>query len=138
MNLTNIPLLGVLRERMSWLNQRQALLSQNVANADTPGYAARDLKAPDFSQILSEQRTGSPNEFAPTLRVTDPMHIEVNTASQGGFTETVSADTDANPTGNSVSLEEEMIKVANTQAQYQAASNLYAKAVTMMRTAIGH
>jgi flagellar basal-body rod protein FlgB len=37
-----------------------------------------------------------------------------------------------------VSLEVEMIKVADTQAQYAAAANIYAKAVSMMRTAIGH
>ena len=45
MNLPDIPLFAMLRERMSWLNQRQGVLSQNVANADTPGYGARDLKA---------------------------------------------------------------------------------------------
>ena len=38
----------MLRERMSWLNARQDVLSQNVANADTPGYTARDLKPLDF------------------------------------------------------------------------------------------
>ena len=38
----------MLRERMTWLNQRQDTLSQNVANADTPRYVARDLKPLDF------------------------------------------------------------------------------------------
>jgi flagellar basal-body rod protein FlgB len=37
-----------------------------------------------------------------------------------------------------VSLEVEMVKVSDTQAQFQAAANLYAKAMTLMRTAIGH
>ena len=43
-----------------------------------------------------------------------------------------------NPNGNAVSLEMEMIKVSDTQAQFQAAANLYAKAMTLMKTAIGH
>jgi flagellar basal-body rod protein FlgB len=47
-------------------------------------------------------------------------------------------DSEANPNGNTVSLEQEMIKVSDTQAQFQAATNLYAKAMTMMKTAIGH
>jgi flagellar basal-body rod protein FlgB len=47
-------------------------------------------------------------------------------------------DVEANPSGNSVSLEQEMIKVADTQAQFQAASSLYGKTMTMMKTAIGH
>ena len=135
MNLPGIPLLNVLRERMSWLNSRQSVLSQNVANADTPGYAAQDLKPIDFEKLL--QHTPAQLKAASSLSVTDPRHIQI-TPPGGSFGETASADTEANPTGNTVSLEEEMIKVADTQAQYQAASNLYAKAIGLMRTAIGH
>ena len=47
-------------------------------------------------------------------------------------------DQESNPDGNAVSLEQEMIKVSDTQAQFQAAANLYAKTMTMMKTAIGH
>ncbi len=136
MNLPGIPLFNILRQRMSWLNDRQSVLSQNVANADTPGFEAKDLKPVDFSQLL--RRTPVQGNFSPLLAVTDPRHIAVNPSQGSGFSEMLSADTEANPTGNTVSIEQEMIKVANTQAQYRAASNLYAKAVTMMRTAIGH
>ncbi len=48
MNFTDVPLFSLLRERMSWLNARQGVLSQNVANADAPGYHAQDLKPLDF------------------------------------------------------------------------------------------
>ncbi len=136
MNLPGIPLFNILRQRMSWLNDRQSVLSQNVANADTPGFEAKDLKPVDFSQLL--RRTPVQGNFSPALAVTDPRHIAVSPSQGGGFSEMLAADTQANPTGNTVSIEQEMIKVANTQAQYRAASNLYAKAVTMMRTAIGH
>ena len=136
MNLPGIPLFNILRQRMSWLNDRQSVLSQNVANADTPGFEAKDLKPVDFSQLL--RRTPVQGNFSPALAVTDPRHIAVSPSQGSGFSEMLAADTEANPTGNTVSIEQEMIKVANTQAQYRAASNLYAKAVTMMRTAIGH
>lgn len=132
MNLAEIPLLGLLRERMSWLNARQGVLSQNIANADSPGYVARDLKPLDFESVLKSSERASAN----ALTVTDPRHIAIN--SSGSFADTESADTQANPTGNTVSLEEEMIKVADTQAQYQAAANLYSKAIGLLRTAIGH
>ncbi|MBN9578243.1 MAG: hypothetical protein J0H26_07725, partial [Alphaproteobacteria bacterium] len=49
MQLSSIPLFDVLRERMAWLNTRQNVLSTNVANADTPGYGARDIKPMDFA-----------------------------------------------------------------------------------------
>ena len=52
MDLRDLPLLSMLKERMSWLNQRQDTLSQNVANADTPKFTARDIKPIQFSDIL--------------------------------------------------------------------------------------
>jgi flagellar basal-body rod protein FlgB len=133
MNLIDVPLLTALRERMSWLNSRQSLLAQNVANADTPGYAARDLKPMDFQAELDRQNAPC---FA-GIATTDPRHIAMPVSGPAQSPNGEVTETETTPTGNSVSLEEEMIKVADTQSQYQAASNLYAKAVGMMRTAIG-
>lgn len=132
MNLPDIPILNVLRERMSWLNARQSVLSQNVANSDTPGYTARDLKPLDFGEVLKHSAQSSNAQLA----VTNPRHIVAASGAGSAFEDAPSAETEANPTGNTVSLEEEMMKVADTQAQYQAATNLYSKAVSMMRTAI--
>ena len=132
MNMPDMPLLSVLRQRMSWLHQRQDVLSQNVANADTPGYVARDLKPQDFSSLLSgETRNGS------AMLATDPRHITMKPGSSSIFDDVESPDGQANPNGNAVSLEQEMIKVSETQAEFQAAANLYAKAMSMMKTAIG-
>ena len=43
MNVDSIPLFGLLKGKLGYLNQRQRLIAQNVANADTPGYAPTDL-----------------------------------------------------------------------------------------------
>ena len=134
MNVADIPLLGMLRERMSWLNARQDVLSQNVANADSPGYAAKDLKTMNFDELMKRVNGGG---AANALAVTDPRHISVTPNSNDGYAGTDAPDIEAGPNGNSVSLEAEMMKVSDTQAQYQAATNLYAKAMSMMRTAIG-
>ena len=136
MNLPDIPLLSMLKTRMAWLNQRQDVLTQNVANADTPGYVAHDLKALDFSKEL--RQSSSLTQSASQMMVTDPRHIAIAPTSGGGFDNVEVHDSEANPNGNSISLEQEMIKVSDTQAQFQAATNLYAKAMTMMKTAIGH
>ncbi len=131
MNMPEMPLLSILRERMTWLHQRQDVLSQNVANADTPGYSARDMKPQDFSDILGGQtRQGS------AMLSTDPRHITMKNNSAMRFDD-IAADGVANPNGNAVSLEQEMIKVAETQAQFQAAASLYSKAMSLMKTAIG-
>ena len=135
MDIANIPLLGMLRERMSWLNARQETLSQNVANADAPGYLARDLKPINFEDMMKKINGGG---SAASLMTDDPHHIGISANQTSQFAGEDSPDTEASVSGNTVSLESEMIKVADTQAQYQAAANLYSKALSMMRTAIGN
>jgi flagellar basal-body rod protein FlgB len=137
MDLPDVPLLSMLKTRMIWLNQRQDTLTQNVANADTPNYVAHDLKPLDFSREL--RQSAGPAQTASQLNITNPHHIGLKIAAKSGNFEDMEVhDTTASPNGNSVSLEQEMIKVADTQAEFQAATNLYSKAMSMMRTAIGH
>jgi flagellar basal-body rod protein FlgB len=133
MNLPDLPLMSMLRTRMSWLHQRQDVLAQNVANSDTPGFVARDLKALDFNDQMRSEMANK----ASSLAVTDPRHIAIKSAASPKFEDSESRDVESSPNGNSVSLEAEMIKVSDTQAQFQAAANLYSKAMTMMKTAIG-
>lgn len=133
MNLPDVPLMSMLRTRMSWLHQRQDVLSQNVANVDTPGFTARDLKPVDFNDAMRSTGMVRGN----SLTVTDPRHIAIRPTSVSKFDDFETHDIESNPNGNSVSLEAEMIKVSDTQAQFQAAANLYAKAMSMMKTAIG-
>jgi flagellar basal-body rod protein FlgB len=135
MEVSNIPLLSMLKDRMGWLGQRQNVLSQNIANADTPGYTARDLKPIDFEQAL--RNVASPNRFSGALMTDHPRHIASAPQGADAFADVSTPDAESTPSGNSVSLEREMIKVADTQAQFQAATNLYAKAIQMMKTAIG-
>jgi flagellar basal-body rod protein FlgB len=131
MNLPDVPLLSMLREKMSWLNARQAVLSQNVSNADVPGYEARDLQPLDFVQVL--KNSTQPGNIG--LTMTNARHISPEDRTSP-YAETTTADTETLKGGNSVSQEQEMMKVSDTQAQYQAATNLYAKSIQMMRTAI--
>ncbi len=133
MNLPDVPLLSMLRERMSWLEARQNTLSQNVANADTPGFVARDLVPQDFESIL---RGAVRNPFHVALAATDSGHIAITPAS-AEYGSKDAPDVEQSLNGNSVSLEQEMIKVSDTQAQFQAATNLYSKSLSMMRTALG-
>ena len=136
MNLTDMPLMTMLKERMGWLSARQNVLSQNVANVDTPGYTAKDLKPVDFAAAL--QDATKPAQFQGGMTVTDPRHISLDPTKGADYADFNSPDVEASPNGNTVSLEQEMIRVSDTQAEYQAASNLYAKAMNMMKTAIGH
>jgi flagellar basal-body rod protein FlgB len=62
--------------------------------------------------------------IAGQLSVTDPRHIAITSSSNGIFQNYEVRDAEANPNGNSVSLEQEMIKVSDTESQFQAATNL--------------
>ena len=132
MDLPDVPLLSMLRERMNWLHQRQDVLSQNVANADTPGYVAHDLKPLDFEEALGS--TGS----SAALMTTNTRHIALTPSHMTKFEDREAPDQQSTPNGNSVALESEMVKVSDTQAEFQAAANLYSKAMMMMKEAIGH
>ena len=50
MPITDIPILSMLRTRMEWHQERQRVLAENVANADTPNYRPRDLAPPNSSR----------------------------------------------------------------------------------------
>ena len=94
-------------------------------------YAGRPLIAGTVD-ALNVVRHGTP------MMTTNVRHIALTPSTSGTFEDHETPDQESDPNGNAVSLEMEMIKVSETQAQFQAAANLYAKAMTMMKTAIGH
>ena len=133
MDLNGIPLFSLISGRMSWLSARQSVLAENVANGDTPNYVARDLKPLDFQNMLSGQENGSSTHLA----TTNVRHFDVRAGGRGPYEQEDAFGEGGVPTGNVVSVEQEMIKLSDTQIQYQTATNLYQKAVTMFRTALG-
>jgi flagellar basal-body rod protein FlgB len=130
MAVTDLPLFSMLKTRMYWLEERQRVLAENVANADTPGFRGRDLKQLDFHDLLR----GAGGAGGVTLAATNPGHIRSDGGQfavdgRGGFETT--------PRGNAVVLEDEMLKVAQTQMDHQAATALYARGVGLIKTALG-
>lgn len=130
MPISDTPILSMLRTRMHWHQERQKVLAQNVANADTPNYKARDLVAPDFQRALGRQA-------ALTLARTDAAHIGGGESGGSRFRVERGAAYESRPTGNAVNLEDEMIKVAANQMDYQAAISLYGRSLGLLKTALG-
>ncbi len=131
MDFTNIPLFGRLTERMSWLGERTRVLSQNIANADTPNYQPQDLKPIDFE---AEMRKLEP--VAPAR--TNKKHLTGTVAPASDFDAKKSKKTyETAPVGNSVVIEEQMMKVSDTQMNYNMVVNLYRKHIDLFKTAIG-
>jgi flagellar basal-body rod protein FlgB len=130
MELTNLSMFGLMRSRLSWLDQRQEVLARNIANADTPEFQARDLKELDVKTALSK----SPG-FALQVKLTDPQHL----VSQGGNDEfrdaAVRRPFETAPAGNAVVLEEQMGKLNETQVNHSLITELYRKHLQMLETA---
>lgn len=107
---------------------RQAVVARNMANADTPGYAARDI-AP-----FAETVKGGQTQFVP--RQTRAGHIGESAAGFAVQTrERATGVTD--PNGNSVSLETEMLKAVDVKRQHDRAISIYKSSLTILRAATG-
>ena len=131
MALSDIPILSMLRTRMEWQQARQKVLAENVANADTAGYRPRDLTQPKFEDNLP-----SPLQTV-SLAQTEPGHIAASPDSSSPFRSKKDSGYEIRPTGNAVSLEDEMMKVAGNQLDFQAATTLYTHSLNLIKTALG-
>jgi len=133
MAITDIPILSMLRTRLQYSQERQRVLAENVANADTPSYHARDLVAPKFEDPTAI----APATVSPvSLMRTESGHIGPLGGGSGFATET-KGNYDVRPTGNAVNLEDEMMKVAANQMDYQAATALYTRSLNLIKIALG-
>jgi len=133
MSASSLPLLDAIRTKLKWHQARQRVLSENVANADTPGYAAKDLAKLSFRKELVASVSHSVE-----TQVTHPLHLKAtSTTSKSPFDFSREKSFETTPDGNAVSLEEQMMKVTANQMDYQTATTLYSRGIGILRTAIG-
>ncbi len=131
MDLSDIPIFKMMNKRMGWLTQRQQVLAQNIANSDTPKYKPRDLKSQNFSRFL---RPSVPRK---QMAVTSANHISPKHKSNDFRSEKSRENYETSLSGNSVIVEEQLMKVSETQGGYRLATNLYKKHLDMLKSAIG-
>jgi len=137
MNFLNLPVFKAMMGQMEWLNRRQSVLSENMANSDTPGYTPNDLQKIDFGEILKNEKSASAIHKA-QLAAAEHRNQGYDLTGAGRNAEEIQAKgLETSPTGNSVVLEEQLIKVSETQIQYSMLTNLYRKQADMIRMAIG-
>ena len=111
--------------RLAFLQQRQIVLAQNVANANTPGWQARDVTP--FDALLA-------GKIPITPRATNPRHLSGHAPSAPG---TIASPGERSPDGNSVRLDEQLSKVADTETSQSTVANLYTKFLSFCRAALG-
>jgi flagellar basal-body rod protein FlgB len=128
MDPSSIPLFDLAERRLSWTDRRQGVLAQNIANLNTPNWHAKDLRP--FAQAMTAA-TG------PTLARTDPGHLigTQDTAAQSLLAPQSGAH---QPDGNAVSMDDQLMKVADTAQSQQVATTLYRKYLSMFSLALGY
>jgi flagellar basal-body rod protein FlgB len=124
MAIGGLPLFDALKSRMGWHHARQKVLAENIANADTPGFRPHDVKAP------VEARSGL------QMARTSLTHMTID-GTPGANAQQSARRFETTPSGNGVSLEDEMLKVAQNNQDYQLAASLYQKSLGLMKIAIG-
>ena len=129
MSLLNLPMYQALRNRMDWAQERQSLISQNLANVDTPGYRAQDLQELSFRDVLN----GSTRQVNASFR-TNAAHIGLGSSSSefDRFNQKTTKTLD----GNAVSLEEEMLKMNETANRDYEMKMIMRKHLDLMKMAL--
>lgn len=123
----NLTLLRLASSLAAHATARQTVVSENIAQADTPGYRARDIA--DFSETLE-----SPSMAARTTR---PGHMPFGTEAGGFEAREIAAFGAETPNGNSVSLEDQMMRAADVRQSHDLALGVYRKSMDILRAGLG-
>lgn len=108
---------------------RQTAITQNVANADTPGYRATDL--PAFSEVFEKPSVSTP------MRATRAAHFNSGPSGFSLDLQEIERPGDESPNGNTVSLETEMVNAAEVKFSHDLALTVYRSGLNILRTSLG-
>ena len=133
MTIQNVALFKAIGAKMGYLDERQRVIAQNIANADTPEFRPSDLTPVDFGRVLSH--VTKDNLIRPAT--TSPMHMPSPTGIGDPDSDEARITYEVAPAGNSVIVEEQMVNASRTQMDYNLMTSLYQKNVNMIRTALG-
>jgi len=137
----DLTIMSAMLQKMDWLEERQKVIAQNIANADTPGYRPMDVKEPDFKSMLKSSTTMQAATPKPMMAATDAKHIQTETATQLQQADVPPPSRQKNPyeiapAGNAVVLEEQLIKMNANYSEHAFISNLYQKNMNMLKDSL--
>ena len=105
---------GIHQDALHVRSARAQLIAENIANADTPNYKARDI---DFAAALKD---ASQNVSSSGMRVTDRGHIATDDSLFAGFETSYRAPRGASLDNNTVDSDTEKSEFLRNAVQYQA------------------
>lgn len=136
MSIQNLPLMRAMAAKMMYLEKRQGVISQNIANADTPNFQSKDLTKVNFGSVLKDLTStkGIPDV---NLVTTSPMHLGAPNEMAGAKDRADKLTYEVAPDKNGVVIEEQMVKANETQMDYNLMTSLMTKTANLYKTALG-
>ena len=128
MESSNTGLMALIAQKMGYLNQRQSVLAENVANADTPGFKSLDLAPFTFGEALKQANVG--------MTVTDPRHITPASMAGVNSKSVKEKSYETLPSGNSVDIEQQMMEVSKNSVEYKEVTSIYHKIGALFNIAL--
>ncbi len=116
--IKNLEILRAYSAMASHAAKRQEVIARNIANADTPGYRAQDIK-----------------DFADAYKAAERQGKQLDVKSLSEFRANILGT--ESPNGNNVSLEDQMLKSAENKGQHDMALAVYRKTLDLMRLSLG-
>lgn len=127
MDPTRIALFDLAEKRLMWTAQRQSVLAANIANANTPGFQARDVES--FATVLAGSGPIEPVR-------TQPAHMAGTVPA--GLASLITDPPEARALdGNSVKLDQQLTEVADTETTQSLVTNIWKEYMGMFNTALG-
>ena len=123
-----IEMLRMARAMGQHTQARHIEVARNTANADTPGFRAHDLQP--FAETYRQAEEGG------TLRVSNARHLDAPQWSPGGA-RVIEVAGPVSPNGNSVSLEEEMVRAAEVKSSHDRSLTIYRSGLDLLRSSLG-
>jgi len=114
-------------------SERQRLIASNIANADTPGYHARDI---NFSQALKEATSTLASGSAGTVQATQPGHLQPAGGARAEANLLYATPSQTNLDRNTVDLDRERASFADNAVKYEAALRFINHDIRQMLEAI--
>jgi len=126
----DLTLFAMAQRQMNYLARKQSVLSENVANANSPHYHVKDLAPLDFKDLLA------PPAMPVRATSTNPMHMSPEVEPVRFETITEHRPQESKPDGNQVQVEDQMQKIGKAKGEYELAVNLMMKHIAMLKTAL--
>lgn len=141
MSMMNIPLFDALGAKMTYLDRKNTVIAENIANADMPAYRAKQVSDVNFGKVLEktiQRGAGDKITVAPvTMATTNARHLPLPGIDANAKTMQARMTYEVAPNNNSVIIEEQMVQANAVQMDYNLMTNLMRKNMGMYFTALG-